>query len=224
MTRTLGIAAAALISALPALAEEPTEHWRCGPYFVTLIPADSYDRSEHSIELDHATYIIRRNGREPEHEFFRARMNEIEKGGCRYHSCPNGARAAWWEGMTQDGKYNSTGELLTIDGVTHYTETIMGGKTGRTLRSEKHLCRQVPAMPAGAAAICKGGIPVCDKPPLQRACQDPESGIEFPKGYQCVGEDKIGWQCQVGAGPGGTGKFYKAKGGGGKRKKDAICE
>jgi hypothetical protein len=72
-----------------------------------------------------------------------------------------------------------------------------------------------------AAAICKGG-PACDKPPLRQACQDPESGIEFPKGYQCV--SKNGWVCEVGGAPDGTEKFYRDKGPGGKRKKDAICE
>jgi hypothetical protein len=77
--------------------------------------------------------------------------------------------------------------------------------------------------PAGAAATCKGG-PACDKPPLRQACQDPESGVEYPKGYACVGKGKVGWQCEVGTGPGGTEKFYRAKGGGGKRKQDAICE
>jgi hypothetical protein len=71
------------------------------------------------------------------------------------------------------------------------------------------LALALASSPAGAAAICKGG-PACDKPPLQRACQDPESGIEFPKGYQCVGEDKIGWQCEIGTGPGRTEKFYIA--------------
>jgi hypothetical protein len=74
-----------------------------------------------------------------------------------------------------------------------------------------------------AATICKGG-PACGKPPLQQACQDPESGIEYPKGYACVGEDKVGWQCEVGTGPNGTERVFRAKGGGGKRKQDAICE
>jgi hypothetical protein len=41
-------------------------------------------------------------------------------------------------------RYNGSGELLTIDGVTHYTENLMSGRDeGRLLRSEKHLCRRV---------------------------------------------------------------------------------
>jgi len=30
-----------LLSALPALAAEPSEHWRCGPYDVRIVPGDS---------------------------------------------------------------------------------------------------------------------------------------------------------------------------------------
>jgi len=72
-------------------------------------------------------FHVRRNGRDAGHEVIRARMHEIEKGGCRYHSCPNGARTAWWTGITRGGKYDASGELLTIDGVTRYTETLTGG-------------------------------------------------------------------------------------------------
>jgi hypothetical protein len=165
---------------------------------------------------DDEGFHVRRNGRDAGHAVFRARMHQIEANGCQYHSCPNGARVAFWSGTTNHNKYDAYGELLTIDEVSRYTEILTGGKTGRTLRSEEHLCRRV----SGPAGICKGG-PACDKPPLRRACEDPESGLEFPKGYQCVGEDKIGWQCEGG---GGREKFYKAKGGGGKRKQDAICE
>jgi hypothetical protein len=59
-------------------------------------------------------------------------------------------------------------------------------------------------------------------PPLKKACYDPESGIEFPKGYMCVGPNEMGWQCEIHDGVGF--KFYKMKGGGGKRKRDAVCE
>ena len=66
-------------------------------------------------------------------------MYEIENNGCQYHSCPNGARVAYWSGTTRQNKYSAYGELLTIDGVSRYTETLTGGQTGRTLRSEEHL-------------------------------------------------------------------------------------
>jgi hypothetical protein len=139
----LGIAAAALISALPALAAEPSEHWRCGPYDIRIVPGDSYIPGEYIVLGDDEGFHVRRNGRDAGHEVIRARMYEIENNGCQYHSCPNGARVAYWSGTTRQNKYSAYGELLTIDGVSRYTETLTGGKTGRTLRSEEHLCRRV---------------------------------------------------------------------------------
>jgi hypothetical protein len=69
------------------------------------------------------------------------------------------------------------------------------------------------------AAACKRGEPRCGVP-LQKACTDPESGVEFPKGYMCVNDpNKWGWQCEI---HDGEFKFYKTKGSGGKRKRDAI--
>ena len=71
------------------------------------------------------------------------------------------------------------------------------------------------------AADCKRGEPRCGVP-LQKACTDPESGVEFPKGYMCVNDpNKWGWQCEI---HDDEFKFYKTKGSGGKRKRDAICE
>jgi hypothetical protein len=51
---------------------------------------------------------------------------------------------------------------------------------------------------------------------------DPQSGVRFPKGYLYEKDpNAMGWFCEVtdhGV------RFYKAKGGGGKRKRDAVCE
>jgi hypothetical protein len=116
-----------LLSALPALAAEPSEHWRCGPYDVRIVPGDSYVPGEYIVLDD---FVVRRNGRDAGHGVIRARMHEIEKDGCRYHSCPNGARTAYWSGVTRGGKYNGSGELLTIDGVTHYTSCRVGTRGG----------------------------------------------------------------------------------------------
>ena len=74
---------------------------------------------------------------------------------------------------------------------------------------------------AHALPACEGGPP-CGMPPLKQACSDSESGVEFPKGYACVNDpNKWGWQCEI---HDGKFKFYKTKGSGGKRKRDAICE
>jgi hypothetical protein len=132
-----------LLFTLPALAAEPNEHWRCGPYEVRIIPGDTYVPGEDTVLNGDAGFLVRKNGRDAGHGVIRARMHEIEKDGCRYHSCPNGARTAYWTGV-REGKYDGEGELLTIDGVTHYTESLMSGKAdGRLLRKEKHLCRRV---------------------------------------------------------------------------------
>jgi hypothetical protein len=101
MTRVLiaVLLATAVLLSLPALAAEPSEHWRCSPYDIRIIPGDSYGPS---IVLDNDEgFVVRRNGRDAGHGVIRARMHEIEKGGCRYHPCPNGARQAYWEGVTR---------------------------------------------------------------------------------------------------------------------------
>jgi hypothetical protein len=134
----------ALLSALPVLAAEPSEHWRCGPYDIRIVPGNSYVPGENITLDDDTGFLVRRNGRDAGRWVIRARMHEIEKDGCQYHSCPNGARTAWWGGTTDRNKHDANGELLTIDGVTRYTESIYGGKTGRLLKSEEHLCRRVP--------------------------------------------------------------------------------
>jgi hypothetical protein len=132
-----------LLSALPALAAEQDEHWRCGPYDIKI----SYVPGEHiTLGADDMELVVHRNGRDAGHGIIRASIEEIKKGEdrCQYHSCPNGARAVTWSGVTRGGKYNGSGELLTIDGVTHYTENLMSGRDeGRLLRREKHLCRRV---------------------------------------------------------------------------------
>jgi len=137
-------ALAMLTVSMSVHAAEPSEHWRCGPYDVRIIPGDSYVPGEYIVLNDDEGFVVRKNGRDAGHEVIRARMHEIEKDGCQYHSCPNGARSAYWSGVTRGGKYNGSGELLTIDGVTHYTENLMSGRgEERLLRSEKHLCRRV---------------------------------------------------------------------------------
>ena len=152
MKRTAIIALLALVAALATLllassvprAAEPSEHWRCRPYDIRIVPGDSYVPGEYIVLDDDAGFLVRKNGRDAGHGVIRARMHEIEKDGCRYHSCPNGARTAYWSGVTRGGKYNGSGELLTIDGTTHYTENLMSGKDeGRLLRRERHLCRRV---------------------------------------------------------------------------------
>lgn len=110
-------------------------------YVSPLAACDSYVPGEYIVLDDDAGFVVRKNGRDAGHGVIRARMHEIEKGGCRYHSCPNGARTAYWSDLTRGGKYNGSGELLTIDGTTHYTENLMSGKDeGRLLRRERHLC------------------------------------------------------------------------------------
>ena len=135
---------AALFLATGAAQGEGSEHWRCGPYDIRIIPGDSYDPNK-DIVLDGDTgFVVRRNGRDAGHYVIRARMYEMEPGGCQIHSCPNGARIAYWEGTTRGNKYDGSGELVTIDGVTHYTELLMPGKgKDRVLRKERHLCRRV---------------------------------------------------------------------------------
>jgi hypothetical protein len=59
-----------LLSALPALAAEPSEHWRCGPYDVRIVPGDSYVPGEYIVLDDDAGFVVRRNGRDAGH--FRA--------------------------------------------------------------------------------------------------------------------------------------------------------
>ena len=152
MKRSAIITLLALVAALATLllastvprAAEPSEHWRCGPYDIRIVPGDSYVPGEYIVLDDDAGFVVRKNGRDAGHGIIRARMHEIEKDGCRYHSCPNGARTAYWTGVTRRGKYNGSGELLTIDGTTHYTENLMSGKDeGRLLRRERYLCRRV---------------------------------------------------------------------------------
>jgi hypothetical protein len=132
-----------LLCALPALAGESNEHWHCGPYDIKIkiVLWDSYVPGDHiTLGADDLELVVRKNGRDAGHGMIRGGVREIEKNGCHYHSC----RTAWWSGVTRGGKYNGDGELLTIDGVTHYTEHLMSGKNDeRLLKTEKHLCKRV---------------------------------------------------------------------------------
>jgi hypothetical protein len=57
MKRTATIALLALVAALATLllastvprAAEPSEHWRCGPYDVRIVPGDSYVPGEYIV-------------------------------------------------------------------------------------------------------------------------------------------------------------------------------
>jgi hypothetical protein len=105
-----------LLSALSALAAEPSEHWRCGPYDVRIVPGDGYVPGEYIVLDNDAGFVVRRNGRDAGHGVIRARMHYIEKDGCRYHSCPNGARTAYWSGVTRGGKYRAPASCSRLTG------------------------------------------------------------------------------------------------------------
>jgi hypothetical protein len=89
MTRLLLCTALALvlqIGAAYAQAENPskalTEHWRCGPYHLTIAP---------DVDFPHMVdFIVHKNGRDAGHETNRARLT----------STKDGARSVWWEGFT----------------------------------------------------------------------------------------------------------------------------
>jgi hypothetical protein len=88
MKRTAIIALLALVAALATLllastvprAAEPSEHWRCGPYDIRIVPGDTYVPG---VYMDDDTgFVVRRNGRDAGHGVIQARMSEIKKGGC----------------------------------------------------------------------------------------------------------------------------------------------
>jgi hypothetical protein len=139
MKKTLLTGIAALFLATGAHAAEPNEHWHCGPYDIRIIPGQNYIPDESNVIDD---FIVRKNGYDAGHDVMRARIYN-----CQIDLCPNGpkgVRTAYWSGITRGGKYNGSGELLTINGITHYTEKLMSGKDDeRVLRKEKHLCRRV---------------------------------------------------------------------------------
>jgi len=134
----LGVGRGRLVDQVPHAAE-PNEHWHCGPYDIRIIPGQNYIPDESNVIDD---FIVGKNGYDAGHDVMRARIYN-----CQIDLCPNGpkgVRTAYWSGITRGGKYNGSGELLTINGITHYTEKLMSGKDDeRVLRKEKHLCRRV---------------------------------------------------------------------------------
>lgn len=108
-------------------AETPDEHWRCGPYRITIIPGPDYSREENNQFED---YIVLKNGKRF-HVPNRMRILTTE----------DGARSAWWEGFSgvsgsgdrQKYKYDAWGELITRNGKSYYSEQVTGGKTGKVL-------------------------------------------------------------------------------------------
>jgi hypothetical protein len=83
-------------------------------YHVFFCPSFPLFAREYIVLDDDAGFVVRKNGRDAGHGVIRARMHEIEKDGCRYHSCPNGARTAYWTGVTRGGKYNGSGDLRLV--------------------------------------------------------------------------------------------------------------
>jgi hypothetical protein len=146
--RSITAAAGLLLALISALAAEPSEHWRCGPYDIKITSDSDYP---HVVDEG---FVVHKKGRDPKYQVNRARISDIEDNGCRYHSCPHGARAITVEAYTWNSSYEISAELLTIwraahgmDGVTRYTENVYGGKTGRLLRSEEHLCHKITFRP-----------------------------------------------------------------------------
>jgi len=87
-------------------AEMPDEHWRCGPYRITIIPGSDYSREENNQFED---YIVIKNGK---------RLHVPNR--MRILTTEDGARSAWWEGFSGETvsgyKYDAWGELITRNG------------------------------------------------------------------------------------------------------------
>jgi hypothetical protein len=142
MTRLLICAALALVLQICAAhgqAENPVkalaEHWRCGPYRLTITPDADLDFPNMVDFLDY------KNGRDAGHTTNRARLTSTE----------DGARSVWWEGFTgatgsgdsQRWKYDAGGEIVTRNGASYYKEWVTGGKTGRELSYARHQCKKI---------------------------------------------------------------------------------
>ena len=110
-------------------AEHSTERWRCGPYDITIVDLNvgDYHRFTNNFQ-------VRKNGRDVGYNVFRSEMNTRE----------DGARVAAWSGLTGNRSYWVSGELVTRNGVSTYTENLHPGKQGaedRVLKSAKHPCK-----------------------------------------------------------------------------------
>jgi hypothetical protein len=142
MTRLLICAALALvlqICAAHSQAENPVkalaEHWRCGPYRLTITPDADLDFP------NMVDFLVYKNGRDAGHTTNRARLTSTE----------DGARSVWWEGFTgatgsgdsQRWKYDAGGEIVTRNGASYYKEWVTGGKTGRELSYARHQCKKI---------------------------------------------------------------------------------
>ena len=142
MTRLLICAALALVLQICAAhgqAENPVkalaEHWRCGPYRLTITPDADLDFP------NMVDFLVYKNGRDAGHTTNRARLTSTE----------DGARSVWWEGFTgatgsgdsQRWKYDAGGEIVTRNGASYYKEWVTGGKTGRELSCARHQCKKI---------------------------------------------------------------------------------
>jgi hypothetical protein len=121
----------------PKSANHPDEHWRCGPYHITIVPGPDYQDDEDFKYIVLEDFIVLKNGRDAGHFIHRAKMNTE----------PDGHRWAYWSGSTRGNKYNGAGELITRNGVTTYTEVLLSGKFDeRLLKSTKHFCKRIAAL------------------------------------------------------------------------------
>jgi hypothetical protein len=131
-------ATAAMLAALgagaPAFSGDlPDEHWRCGPYRITIVPGPDYSREQNNQFED---CIVIKNGK---------RLHSPNR--MRILTTEDGARSAWWEGFSgetvSEYKYDAWGELITRNGKSYYSEQVTGGRTGKVLsQTPKYPCTQ----------------------------------------------------------------------------------
>jgi hypothetical protein len=130
MTRLLLCTATILaLTASVHSAERPNERWHCGPYDITLV--NLIENDSHRFTQN---FIVHKNGRDVGYNVFRSEMYTQE----------DGARVAAWSGLTGNRSYWVSGELVTRNGITTYTEQLLPGKQGskyQVLKSTKHLCK-----------------------------------------------------------------------------------
>jgi hypothetical protein len=114
--RHFALLAASLLLAAPAICAEPTpaveqmsnEHWRCGPYRITIVPGPAYSRTESNQFED---YIVTKNGK---------RLHEPNR--MRLLTTADGARSAWWEGFS--GKRRPDGSTTLRANLSRVTERV----------------------------------------------------------------------------------------------------
>ena len=72
------------LSVFPSDQNLRSRYWSLRTYVSPLAACDSYVPGEYIVLDDDAGFVVRKNGRDAGHGVIRARMHEIEKGGCRY--------------------------------------------------------------------------------------------------------------------------------------------